>query len=327
MPKGLEELWDGKKEFTLGKTLPDAYRVWAERIDTPQRLETMNAVFDRYLLEEVPTKSYSWQQTQQISIRRLRKVFGKMRPATIKPSHVYKYHDIVKRENGQAAARHDVQTIRHIMTKCAEWGVIDRNPIIGQVRVKKLDDRKRFVEDWEVAEVLSLKDNYRGVLVCNAYVRFKLMTGLRRIDILNLRMSDLRDDGIHVTPSKTRDTTGKKLIIEWVPELKELVDEIKSIPPRRIGNATLFTTRQGKSYLDENKKANGFDSMWQRFMEKALKQTGLIEKFQERDLRAKVASESDTLEEASARLGHASTEITNRVYRRKPVRVLPLIRK
>lgn len=67
--------------------------------------------------------------------------------------------------------------------------------------------------------------------------------------------------------------------------------------------------------------------MWQRFMDKVLETTDVTERFQERDLRAKVASESDTLEQASALLGHATTEITQRVYRRKPVRVLPLVRK
>ncbi len=47
-------------------------------------------------------------------------------------------------------------------------------------------------------------------------------------------------------------------------------------------------------------------------------------RFQERDLRAVVASKSSTLEEASERLGHAGTEITKRVYRRKPTMVKPL---
>jgi len=42
------------------------------------------------------------------------------------------------------------------------------------------------------------------------------------------------------------------------------------------------------------------------------------------DLRAKVASDSDSLIEASERLGHADTAITQRVYRRKPVRIQPL---
>jgi integrase len=60
-------------------------------------------------------------------------------------------------------------------------------------------------------------------------------------------------------------------------------------------------------------------------MNKVLNDTMVTDRFQERDLRAKVASESDTLIEASERLGHADTGITQRVYRRKPVRVQPLI--
>jgi len=55
-----------------------------------------------------------------------------------------------------------------------------------------------------------------------------------------------------------------------------------------------------------------------------MESTKVTERFQERDLRAKVASDSDGLVEASERLGHADTAITQRVYRRKPVRVQPL---
>lgn len=338
VPHGLECLWDGKKEFTLGKSLPEAYRTWAERIDAPVDLPTMDKAFDRYLIEEVPTKSHSWQESQRICITRLRKVFGKMRPASIKPSHAYKYHDIVKREHGPYPARHDLQTLSHVLTKLVEWGSIDRNPIKGEVRLKREAPRSRLVEDWEISEAMTLGDVKtrkdgkpakipRGVETCLLYMRLKLMTGLRRIDILGLKLSDLKDDGIHVMPSKTENTTGRRLIIEWTPELWDLIDEIKAIPPRRIGTATLFITREGKSYLNDEREANGFDSIWQRFMDKVLERTKVTERFQERDLRAKVASESDTLEEASARLGHSSTEITQRVYRRKPVRVLPLVRK
>jgi integrase len=55
--------------------------------------------------------------------------------------------------------------------------------------------------------------------------------------------------------------------------------------------------------------------------------TKVTDRFHEHDLRAKVASDSDTLVEASERLSHSSTEITERVYRRKPVKVTPLERK
>jgi len=86
----------------------------------------------------------------------------------------------------------------------------------------------------------------------------------------------------------------------------------------------LFVTRQGKPYTDNQGRCNAFDSLWQRFMDKVMETTNVSERFQERDLRAKVASDSDSLVEASERLGHADTAITQRVYRRKPVRIQPL---
>jgi integrase len=105
-----------------------------------------------------------------------------------------------------------------------------------------------------------------------------------------------------------------------------LVDEILRILPRRIGDTPLFTTRQGKPYIDAKGFCSAFDSLWQRFIDKVMAETKVTDRFEERDLRAKVASDSDTLIEASERLGHADTGITQRVYRRKPTRVQPLVR-
>jgi integrase len=53
------------------------------------------------------------------------------------------------------------------------------------------------------------------------------------------------------------------------------------------------------------------------------KESGLTERFQFHDLRAKSASD-DTTEAASKRLGHADPKITERVYRRKADRAKPL---
>ena len=149
------------------------------------------------------------------------------------------------------------------------------------------------------------------------------MTGLRRDDILRLRCSNLKEDGIHLLLNKTKESTGWRLTIEWDPqgEMRTLMDEIQKIPPRGIGDAPLLAIRQGKPYIDALGRCNAFDSLWQRFMDKVMNTTRVTERFQERDLRAKLASESNSLVEASERLGHADTVITQRVYRRKPVRV------
>ena len=58
-------------------------------------------------------------------------------------------------------------------------------------------------------------------------------------------------------------------------------------------------------------------------MDKVLRETSLQERFQERDLRAKTASDMP-LELASALLGHADVRITQKVYRRRPDVVKPL---
>jgi integrase len=50
--------------------------------------------------------------------------------------------------------------------------------------------------------------------------------------------------------------------------------------------------------------------------------SGLRERFQFRDLRAKSASD-DTAEAASKRLGHSDPKITERVYRRRAERAKP----
>jgi integrase len=75
--------------------------------------------------------------------------------------------------------------------------------------------------------------------------------------------------------------------------------------------------------MKENGIANGFDSIWQRFMVKALKDTALKAKFTEHDLRAKVASDIE-INHAKVLLGHSNSEITERVYRRKPEFIKPV---
>jgi len=57
-------------------------------------------------------------------------------------------------------------------------------------------------------------------------------------------------------------------------------------------------------------------------MAKALANTSLTTKFTEHDLRAKVASDV-SIDHAQALLGHTSSELTDRVYRRKPALIKP----
>ena len=67
---------------------------------------------------------------------------------------------------------------------------------------------------------------------------------------MKLKLSDLKEDGIHSQRQKAKNSTGKRIIVEWTDELINLIDEIKCLPPHRIGDAHLFITRQGKPYYN-----------------------------------------------------------------------------
>jgi integrase len=314
-PVQLRDLWDGKTEYRLAKTLSEAYRVWADKLEVYSDVQNMGELFDRYAHEVIPLKAQRTQASNLASIRKLKSVFGKMPIEAVKPKHVYQFKDI-RGKQGKTAANRDIEVLSHTFTKAIEWGFCENHPIKGKVQKFSRPPRKRYVEDWELAEALK----FASPLI-STYVELKLLTGLRRGDLLSLKVSDLKEDGIHVTPRKTANSTGKSVIYSWTDSLRESVERIIKLR-RKILSIWLFHTNKGQPYLKPNGTANGFDSIWQRFMAKALENSALKERFTEHDLRAKVASETGS-EHAKKMLGHSSSEITDRVYRRKPEIIRP----
>lgn len=323
VPIGAEGAWDGKRPFRLGKSLPEAYRTWADRIGHVEQAGTIGALLDRYALEVIPTKSVSTQAHNRIAIKPLRAVFGNVALHALKPRHVYLY--IEKRE-AKTSARREIEILSHAFTKAVEWGYIDRHPFKGQIRLTGEKPRERYVEDWEIVEALSLSARRASgsIRAVQAYIRLKLLTGMRRGDLLRLTFDELKEDGIHVTPRKTQHTTGKRLIIRWSDELRDAVRLAQEVRPCQ-SSAFLFCTRTGSCYFDEDSgRAGGWDSMWRGFMTRLLAETSVVLRFTKHDLRAKCASDATSLEHARQLLSHADGRLTERVYRRKPEVVNPL---
>jgi integrase len=333
VPPGLEAHWDGKKQFRLGSSLPEAYKAWAGRVGQVDQAKTIDQLLDRYASEVVPTKAPTTQTGNAIQLVELRKRFGKIPLAGVKPRHVYEYVDKRKSKvkdqperKARTAALREIELLSHAFTKAVEWGYLDRHPFKGEIRLEGEKPRDRYVEDWEVVEALALPSKRRkgSVLAIQAYMRLKLITGMARGDLLRLRLDEhLRDDGIHVQRHKTAGSTGKRTIYEWSPELRATVDQAKAVRPAL--SPFLFANRDGQGYIDEETgDAHGWDSMWQRFMDRVLAETKVTQRFTEHDLRAKCASDAVSLEHARALLAHADSRTTAQIYRRKPERVQPL---
>lgn len=324
VPPGQESRWDGRKEFTLGKNLPDAYKIWAERIAEATKVTTVDDLLDRYLIEVVPTKKPATQSSDIRIVPILRKRFGHFTvqpgPLGIEPRHIFEY---VSKRKALTRGHREAAVLSHAFTWAVQWGIIKVHPFLRQVRFERglqPKRKKRYVEDWEIVEALTLKP-YRkrgSVLMCQAWIRLKLANiGLRATDMLLLKVSDANAEGFTVQPSKTENTTERVQFFKWTPDRKRAWDMALAARPIDIG-PYVFCNTLGEPYFKEDTgSASGFESIWQRFMTRVLKETKVKQRFAERHLRSKVGSDAESIERAQKILGHADQKVTQTFYRLK----------
>ncbi|GHD59764.1 tyrosine-type recombinase/integrase [Jeongeupia chitinilytica] len=337
VPKGLEALWDGKKKFRLGANLPEAYRNWADRIGAPDKATNIGELLDRYALEVIPAKAPTTQSHNQVAVARLRKTFAAWPLTAIEPHHIYTYVDgrtkTVKDANGnerktkaRTAALREIEVLSHAFTKAVEWGYLKRHPFKQEVRLAVPPPRDRYVEDWEIAACLSIISRRKkgSVLAAQAYIRLKILTGMARGDLLRLPVPDFNTEGIEIQRHKTANSSGKRTLYTWTDALRAAVRDALAARPN-AKSQWLFCNRRGDCYINENTgRAGGWESLWRNFMDRVMAETDLKDAFNEHDIRAKVASDAETIEHASALLSHANINTTKRIYRRKAERVSPL---
>lgn len=326
VPIGLESAWDGKKKFRLGATLPEAYAVWAERVGRLDKIRTVDQLLDQYAIEVIPTKAPSTRTQNLTALKPLRQNLGTAPLAKLKPPIIYGYVRHRGKEAKTGALR-EIEVLSHALTKAVEWGYIDAHPFAWQMRFESDSPRDRYVEDWEIEECLSIQARRKkgSVRAAQAYIRLKLLTGMARGDLLRLRPGvDFKEDGIHIQRHKTAKKTGKRTVYLWTDELRAVVAAAITARPVDI-SPWLFCTLKGECYINEETgRAGAWESLWANFMARVMKETKVTESFHEHDIRAKAASDAETLEHAQALLSHADPKTTKRIYRRKAERVKPL---
>jgi integrase len=300
----------GAEGQTLGKNYAEALRAYADLIDEAPQAQSMNDVFDRFERSVVPEKGERQQQNYKFMIGRLRPVFGRMRPRSVKPSHVWQYFE----ERGKGtAAHHDVMALSHIFTWAKRWGFVDLNPC-HRLQLPRKAPRRRYVTDAEFQQVYAVMP---AQIQCAMDIA--LLTGLRETDILKLERRHLTPEGIVLTTSKT----GVPLLIEWSPELRSVVDRALALRPQVRQAVIAKPTAKGGRRAGQPYTETGLSSIWQRHIKKVYKAGEPRWSF--RDIRAKSASDEMNVSAAKARLGHTSEAMTRR-YIRKPQPVAPLKR-
>jgi integrase len=311
-----------KGTVRLGKTLQEAHAKFALLTDAHEfdAVLTISDLCDRYQTEILPLNKTRTQELKLRSLKVIRRVFDKSPVHLIEPQHVYKFHKHREKESGNRTARAEVEVLRHIYTCAVQWGVVNRHPFKGEVRLAKNPPRDRYVTDEELDNFYRNFANQK----IRAYIDLKLLTGLAIQDILTIKMTDIKPDGLHVHRKKTKGLGSKKKVYQWDDRniLVEVVRKIQLTHSKHSTSEFLFHTRTGKGYYPTNGdgsaagKPDGWNSMWQRRM-KLFELAGNA-RFTDHDLRAKAASDTD-LEHAQVLLDHSSPETTIRVYRRAPI--------
>jgi integrase len=143
--------------------------------------------------------------------------FGQMKIGSLTTADVAKY--LEKRK--KAGRSHGGNRERAVLSAAYEFGMrngyASTNPCRG-VRRNREKPRKRYVTTDELQAAVDKAPAQFQELLFAAW-----LTGLRQADLLALRISDLRKDGIHLVESKT----GRARIIEWSPELRKLIDRAR----------------------------------------------------------------------------------------------------
>ena len=328
VPVAERYLWDDKSEFRLGKSLAEAHRTFSERIakaEAPKSAEygfpTMAHLIDHYERVVTPTKAPATQRPEKQMLGKLRAIWGDMVPAAVTPVKINKVKHATAEKISATTANHHLRVLSHVFTMGIEWGVIASHPMTGKkvTRVKHPRKQHHIPTDEDIAKSLTIAPD-----VIEAYVQIKIRTGLRQTDMLKLKRADIKEDGLHVTPSKTADTTGKSMIFELSPDLRHWLHRACCANRQRVQSMWIFQTRDGKPYIDDADDASSFHSAWQRWQKK-VKAMG-VTRYAERYLRNKVGDDSASDEDARERLNHGSIATTRKHYRTKPTKVSPIRR-
>ena len=152
--------------------------------------------------------------------KRIIEVFGEMNPNKVKIQHVREFMDFRGEE---------IKRFREI-------------------------PRTRYIDDYEYQTIYDL-----APLNVQAAMEISYLCAARQRDVLNLTLSDIREQGLYIEQGKT----GKKQIKEWTNRLRGAID-LAIEQPTTIKTKIIIHTKYGQAYT-----SSGFKALFGRVKDKA----------------------------------------------------------
>lgn len=284
---------------------------YASLVANPEKPKTLSDVFDRYLIEVVPTRKPRTQEDYRAYVANLRKAFGHMRPDDVTKQHLYAYHEA---RNAPVRANREISIFGQVFNYGIKWQAGTQNPVEGFLFAEE-HAREREVTLAELRAFNRMAPRWLRV-----FCLLKLLTGLRQGDLLLL--GDMNVDTIRnvlrVNIGKTKGGKVKIMEFRLTWALKTVLRAAKALPRPKL--QTLFFASQKGKTRGQALSQRGFKSAWQRAQANWEANGGLG--FWEHDIRATTGDEAS--KRASELLGHESTRVTKKHYLRGARRVSPV---
>jgi hypothetical protein len=302
------------KYINLGHDLLEAKRILLEMEGEVPERGTVAAYLDQLMadrrrLVKAKKLSEATVDTNELEVDQLKKAFGKMDPANVKPKHIWLYLHTHRGAENPVRANREVALFSKMFNRLVGAGIVDRNPCQG---VERNDEqpRDRLVGDTEFTAFLKFcarKSESGRRMALAAYIAY--LTGKAQGQILKLTRHQLETEGIRFEARKR----GAGTLVLWTRRLRKLVRYALAMPCN-IVPIYVIHTKDGTPYTSD-----GFKSNWQRLMNEWCEQGH--ERFTFHDLRAKAVT--DVIEQgrkASDLTGHRQEATINRVYDRRRLR-------
>jgi len=294
----------GGRWIPLGRDYGVALKKWADLQGAEATIgRTVADAIAYYLQCKIANIAPRTLESYQISQKRLVAVFGHMSLDELRPEHVTRY---------LRGCEHKVQANRDKALLSASYNWVNAegwlqlagyNP--ARVPRNKEVPRDRYITDIELNALRAVARPKIRLMIELAY-----LTGLRKGDLLKLKTSDLTDEGIQFTASKT----GKRSVIAWSEELRQVVDCALQLR-RRPGAVWLFVTERN---ADQAMTSRGLTSEFEK-----TRSAAQLPDITWHDIRRKAGSDVEETH-ATELLGHTDAKVTKRHYRAKPVSVKPV---
>ena len=154
-----------KRRIDLGTTESEMYSNLAQR-SALTAMHTMIEVFDRFLVEIVPTLAKRTQSDYQGYIERLRPSFGLTAPNEVTAPDIFEFRAALAKESGNVQANRHISCLSAVFREAIGWQALGPHSVATNPchELKRLSEspRTRYVWDRDYLAVYSIESSHEG---------------------------------------------------------------------------------------------------------------------------------------------------------------------